>query len=381
LPRPNPVLDRLPEYPTARLEAKRREVRATGRRLFDFGVGDPVEPVPDFIREALVAGVPEDSGYPAAGPAMALCEAAAGYLRRRFDVRLDPGAEILPTSGGKEATFQIPFLVADPGGERVAVAFPDPGYPGYVRGVLFAGAEPVAVPLGSDFRMRLWELPKDVLRRVRMVWINNPHNPSGAVMTEADLRRTWETCREIDALLVADECYVDVWDDVRPPSLLQAAREGVLVLHSLSKRSGLTGYRTGFVAGDPRWVAALRDLRAHVGLTPQDFVNSAAAAAWRDDGHAEDRRQRLARRKRRFVGFLKSKGYEIVASEATFYVWARPPGGRSGLEEAERLLRNGIVAAPGDWFSLGSAGSGYVRFAVCPGDEELEEAIAAWEGA
>jgi len=222
-------------------------------------------------------------------------------------------------------------------------------------------------------------LPREVLRDARLLWINTPHNPSGAVMSKDDLRRTWEVCREHDILLVSDECYLDVWFDDPPASILQVADEGVLALFSLSKRSGMTGYRSGIVAGDPALIAALRSLRTNPGLAPQDFVNAAAAAAWGDDAHAEARRLLFGEKRRLLADLFASVGLEVTASTASFYVWVRAPDG-DGDAFARHLLKAGVLTNPGSFFSVTPAGRDHVRFALVPDLDGCRAAAAALRG-
>jgi succinyldiaminopimelate transaminase len=378
--RTNPRLGQLPTYPTVAIDRVRDRLLAAGRPVYDFGTGDPIEPTPGFIRDRLCASIPDNCRYPTVAGEPAVRTAFAGYARRRLGVTLDPATEILPTSGSKEAVFHLPLLVIDPTADDRAVVFPDPGYSVYYRGTVLAGGEPVPQRLGGDFVQRIWELPREVLRRTRMVWINTPHNPCGAVMAEADLRRTWEVCREHDILLVSDECYVDTWFDTPPPSILNVAREGVLAIFSLSKRSGMTGYRSGIVAGDPVVMKALRELRANPGLAAQDFVNAAAAAAWEDDAHAEARRHIFAAKRAVLLDFLHEAGLEVVASEASFYLWVRAPGGRTGMAYAEELLQAGILTYPGSAFAVTGAGDPYVRLALVPDLATCRAAVEAWRG-
>ncbi len=374
----NPALATLPTYPTVALDRVRDRLRAEGRPVYDFGTGDPTEPTPAFIRDAMCASVPDNCRYPTVVGEPAVREAFAGYAQRRLGVTLDPATQILPTSGSKEAVFHLPLLVIDPAAPDRGVVFPDPGYSVYYRGTVLAGGEPIPQRLSGDFVQRVWELPEAVLQRTRMVWINTPHNPCGAVMTEADLRRTWEVCRAHDILLVSDECYMDTWFDVPPPSILQVASEGVLAMFSLSKRSGMTGYRAGIVAGDPVVMKKLRELRANPGLAPQDFVNTAAAAAWGEDSHADARRHIFAAKRKVLTDFLAEAGVEVVASEASFYLWVRAPGGLSGLAYAEKLLEAGILTYPGASFAVTDAGDAFVRLALVPDVETCRAAVAAW---
>ena len=379
MPRLNPTLTSLSTYPAVELERRKAAVVARGQRLFDFSVGDPTEPTPTFIREALRDAVAPRCGYPSVRGDAKVRGAIADYLDRRFGVGVDPDTQVLPTSGSKEAVFHLPLLVVDPHADDRAVAFPDPGYPAYQRGALFAGGEAIPVPLDGDHVFRPWELPAAVVSKLRMVWLNTPHNPSGAVTPLADLQRAADFCRTHDILLVSDESYADVWlSGDPPPSLLEAGAEGLLVLHSLSKRSGMTGYRSGFLAGDPEIVSQLVALRSNPGLVPQSFVNAAAAAAWSDDAHVAERRALFSAKQALLRAHLADLGLEVVASEAGLYLWVRTPEGRTDEAWALTLLEHGIVVSPGPMFSVCGGGRGFVRLALVPSLVEIEAAIAAW---
>lgn len=360
------------------LDRKRDALLAAGRTVYDFGTGDPIEPTPPFIRDAMLEAVPDNCRYPTVLGDRSVREAFAGYAKRRLGVEIDPATQVIPSSGTKEAVFHLPLLTIDPDAPDRGIVFPDPGYSVYYRGCVLAGGEPIPQALHGDFRQRVWELDRDVLRRTRMVWVNSPHNPTGAVLSRDDLLRTWEVCREHDILLVSDECYLDVWFDEAPASMLQVATEGVISLFSLSKRSGMTGYRSGMIAGDPKVIAKLRTLRTNPGLAPQDFVNAAAAVAWADDAHAEERRAIFAAKRALLVDFLREAGLEIVASEASFYLWVRVPAGFTGMTYAEHLLGAGLLTNPGAFFSVTPAGDAYVRLALVPDLPTCEAAIAAW---
>ncbi|MFT5582940.1 MAG: LL-diaminopimelate aminotransferase [Cognaticolwellia sp.] len=374
----NPVLDQLSTYPTVALDKKKAAVRARGVELFDFGTGDPIEPTPAFITQAIHNAIPLISQYPTVAGSLELRQAIAGYSQRRFGCELDPETQILPTSGSKEVCFHLPMLVIDRQASDRTVIFPDPGYPPYQRGTLFAGGTPHAQVLTGDYKQRIWELPKELLAQTRLVWINSPHNPSGAVLNREDLRRTWETCREHNILLASDECYMDVYDLEPPPSILEVATEGVIAVHSLSKRSGMTGYRSGFVAGDPKWIQVFRRFRVNPGVVPQDTINAGATVAWQDDEHPEMRRETLRAKKALFRGFFEEVGLETAASEATFYFWIRTPDGVDEHRYADHLMEAGIVVSPGTYFGLDGAGQGFVRIAMVPELVNCERAIQVW---
>lgn len=376
----NPLLDHLPTYPTVVLDRIRDQLLAAGKPVYDFGTGDPTEPTPAFIREAMLGAVPDNCRYPTIRGDRSVRAAFAGYAQRRFGVELNPDTQILPSSGSKEVVFHLPLLTIDAHAPDRGVIFPDPGYSVCYRGTVLAGGRPIPHRLSGDFVQRAWELPKELLQETRLLWINSPHNPSGSVLSLDDLRRTWEVCREYDILLCSDECYADVWYDSPPPSILQVSTEGVLAIFSLSKRSGMTGYRTGITAGDPKVMARLHQLRTNPGLAPQDFVNAAATAAWSDDSHAAERRGIFARKRAILLNFLQQAGLDVTASHAGFYLWVRVPAPfPNGSAYAEHLLKAGILTNPGTAFAVTDAADSYVRLALVPDEERCLEAVEAWK--
>ena len=372
----NPVLNRIQKNLSVELEERRKALAAQGKRLFDFGLGDPKEPTPPFIREAVRAAVPDVSQYPSAAGTAALRRACAGYVRRRFGVELDPETQIAPCAGAKEAIFQLPLAFAgDPA--RTRVVMPDPGYPTYEVGARFAGLTPLQVPLtaANRFLIEPEALGEALLRETLIFWVSYPHNPTGAIAPRDYLERVGRAAKEFGFVVVSDECYADIYFGEPPVSMLEVQVENVVAVHSCSKRSGMTGYRSGFMAGDRDLVATLKRLRSHPGLASPEFVPAAATVAWSDDAHATERREIFRRKRDRFLRFFAEKGLVADASDATLYIWLRVPSGRTASGYALRLLDEGIVVAPGTAFG---AGEGYVRVALVPTLEECEEAIAAW---
>jgi succinyldiaminopimelate transaminase len=374
----NPVLSELPAYPLVRLDERRQELRESGVRLFDFGTGDPREPTDDGIRSALIRAVPEISSYPSSLGTGTLREAFRGFMRRRHGVELDPAREVLPASGSKEAIFHAPLAFVHPSHERRGVAYGTPGYPVYERGTLFAGGEPLPILLNREdgFLLR----PEDIdPERTRAVWINYPHNPTGATATRSYLEEVAAFCEAHDVLLFSDECYNDVYEGDPPPSILEFRRERTLAFVSLSKRSGMTGYRSAMMAGDEEMISALKKLRPSIGAASPTFVQEAAAYAWSDDGHVEERNLVFSEKRELFVRFFEGAGIEFLPTDASLYLWASVPGEYGGDDEAYalRLLEEGIIVAPGS--SFGPGGEGYFRVALVPGVEECREAISRWE--
>lgn len=372
----NPRLAAVPTYAQVRLDAAKQQALAAGRTLFDLGVGDPREPTPAFIRDALRAAVPDVSQYPSSFGSPALRKTIAGYLKRVFGVDADPEREIFVSAGSKEAVFHAPLAFLDPASDRRGVIFPDPGYPIYEAGTILAGGEPLPVPLdpAAGFLLEPDRLPRETVARARILWLCYPHNPTGAVASKSHLERVARFAEEHDLLIFADECYAELGGNGRAPSLLEVTRRRVLVFHSLSKRSGMTGYRSGFVAGDPELVAAYRRLRPLAGTGSPDFVQAAAAAAWADDAHVAERRTTFEAKRGVFRRFFAEAGLD-ASGDGALYLWVRVPTKETADAYAERLVDAGIVVAPGTFFG---AGEGYVRVALVPTLEDCQAAVAAW---
>jgi succinyldiaminopimelate transaminase len=366
----SPVLEALPTYPFVRLDDARKQIVGAGLELIDFGMGDPREPTPAFIREALATSIEEISQYPRAVGLPVLREAVGVWIERRYGVELDPHAELVPTLGSKEAIFSFAQIVVDAGSEKRLVVVTEPGYPVQERGALFAHAEPRVAPLQEEHGFLPDLAAIDFWDRIAIFWVNYPNNPTGATAPLSFFEELAEQARRHDFYLCSDEAYSELWFDEPPASAIQVAdRTNVVVFNTLSKRSSMTGYRSGFVAAQPDVVAALRKFRPTVGTAPQEFVQHASVAAWSDEQHVEDVREVYRRKRETIVAALEDRGARIAGSAATFYLWVEA---REGA--VERLLAEGVVVTPGEYF--GSAGAGYLRIALVPTQEQCERAAA-----
>ena len=354
----SPTLIGLRTYPFVRLTEARRRLEAEAIDVIDFGVGEPREETPPFIRAALAEALTPLSSYPLAEGLAELREAIAGWTRRRFGVALDPETEVVPTLGSKEAVFHLAQVL---GGEVVVV--PQPAYPVYERGAVFAGKEVVELPLRADagFLPDLDAVSADIWRRTAILWLNYPNNPTAATAPLGLYERAAALAREHDFVVASDEAYSELYFGPEPPaSALQVAdRTNVAVFNTLSKRSSMPGYRSGFVAGDAELVAALKRYRPNVGVAPQDFVQRAAAAAWGDEAHVDGVRDLYRAKREVLLPALEARGLRHAGGDATFFLWLEAPPG-----EHERLLEHGLVLAPGEFF--GPAGDGYLRLALVP---------------
>ena len=376
----SPVLERQSTYPFVRLNEAARRVEARGVEVIDFGTGDPREATDPLIRQALVDGLRDRMGYPLAQGLPELREAIAGWAGRRFGVRLDPGTQVIPTLGSKEAIFSLAQVVVDLEAGKDTVAYTEPGYPVYERGALFAHARPLALPLHErhGFLPDLDAIDEETWSRLAVLWVNYPNNPTCATAPLGFYERAAELAREHGFVLASDEAYTELWFEEPPASALQLADpSNVAVFNTLSKRSSMTGYRSGFVAGDPALVGALKAFRPTVGTAPQEFVQRASVVAWGDEAHVERTRALYGRKRELFLDLFRRKGVRVAGSEATMYLWLEVPGAESSEAFAERLLERGVLVAPGSY--LGAAGEGYFRLALVPSEDECARAVAILE--
>ena len=373
----SPALAATGTYPFVQLEQAKRRLADAGVELIDFGKGDPREPTDPMIRRALAESLTEISTYPLAEGLPELRGAVAGWCERRFGVPLDPDTEIVPTYGSKEAIFLLAQVVVDRDGEKPLVVTTQPGYPVPDRGATFAGADVEQLPLeeANGFLPDLDAVREETWERAAIVWINYPNNPTGAVAPLDFLRRAAELSREHEFLLACDEAYSELWFDSPPHSALEVRDHGnVAVFNTLSKRSSMTGYRSGFVAAAPELIGTLRQYRPSLGTAPQEFVQRASIVAWDDEEHVERTRATYRRKRDALLPTLESKGLRIAGGRsATMFLWIEAPSD----DVAERLLEHGIIVSPGTFF--GSAGEGYFRLALVPTEEECRRAATILE--
>jgi succinyldiaminopimelate transaminase len=355
---------RLPAFPWDRLGRYREQAAAHPGGIVDLSIGTPVDPVPPAVRAALAAAA-DSPGYPQVAGTTQLREAAAGFLARRHGVSVSPGA-VLPVIGTKEFIASLPALLGC--GKGDTVVYPELAYPTYEIGARLVGADAVA----ADGLASLGP------RRARLVWVNSPANPTGRVLPAPHLRKMADWARERGAVLASDECYLDLAWDAEPVSVLHpgvsgGTMDGLLAVHSLSKRSNLAGYRAGFVTGDPALVAELLEVRRHAGLMMPAPVQAAMAAALADDTHAEQQRARYAARRARLRAALEQAGWTIEHSEAGLYLWATRPG-QDCWDGVGALAGAGILVAPGEFY--GPAGKHHIRVALTGTDERIDAAAA-----
>ena len=365
-------------YAFEEVDKKVEELKARGVRPIDFGVGDPTTPTPAFIRRAAAEALEtrRSSGYPSYVGSLEFRQAVAAWAQRRFGVALDPASEISSTIGSKEAVFNFHEGVVDPGD---IVLCPSPGYPPYSRGTLFAEGRPYQLPLssGSGFRVDFASIPEEVAKRAKVLWLNYPNSPSGAVVDEAFYREALAFARPRGIIVASDEAYSEIYFGAPPVSCLNVAKEGVLVFQSLSKRSAMTGYRIGWVMGDPELVAIFRKTKTNIDSGTPTFLQDAAVAALGEEEHVEGFRREYRAKRDLLCAALVKAGLPDCTPASTLYVWQRVPKGMSSVQFATFLLdeKLAIVTTPGSWIAEPTAdgknpGEGYVRFALVPSLED-----------
>ena len=372
----------LGSYAFADVDREVSKLRERGIEPIDFGVGDPTVPTPEVVRRATAEAVEtrRSAGYPSYIGADEFREAVSAWSERRFGVQLDPATEISSTAGAKEAVFNFHEAVVDPGD---LVLCPTPGYPPYSRGTLFAEGEPyhLALLAERDFLLDLDAIPSDVARRAKVLWINYPNSPSGAVAPRAFLQQVLEFAASYDLIIASDEAYSEIYFGEPPLSMLNVSKERVLAFNSLSKRSAMTCYRVGWVAGDPDLVDLFRQVKTNLDSGTPTFIQDGAVAALNDETHVRAFREEYRHKRDLLCAALGEAGLPDCTPAATLYVWQRVPEHLSAVEFATALLQPdiGIVTTPGSWIAetnpgQPNPGEDYVRFALVPSVADTERA-------
>ena len=368
----------LPPYLFAAIDAAKRAALAAGKDLVDLGVGDPDRPTPTFILRAMERALrdPANHRYALDQGMPEFRRAIADWYGRRFGVRLDPEREILPLIGSKEGIAHLPWAFINPG-DRVLT--PDPGYPPYRTGAILAGGIPLTLPLTEDhaFLPRLTDIRRMARRGVKLLYLNYPNNPTGAVAPLSFFRDVVGLAHRYGFLVAHDAAYSELaFDGVRPPSLLQVpgARSVAIEFHSLSKTFNMTGWRIGWACGNPQAVAALAKVKLNVDSGIFQAIQIAGTAALRAPASVLQPLLAMYQRRRDLlINGLSAHGWPATPPQATFYLWVRTPPRLSSAGAAERLLQAGVIVTPGNGF--GAAGEGYLRLALTIPESRIREAL------
>jgi succinyldiaminopimelate transaminase len=361
-----------PPYPYERLDALARLADSLPGGIVDCSIGTPCDPVPDAVARAAADAVEGAMGYPASAGGAPLRAAAAAWITRRFDVPIGP-ANVAACVGTKEFVTSLPQLLRLRNPRRDTVLYPAVAYPSYEMGAILAGCRAVPVPVDAAWHLDLDAIGDDDAERALVLWVNEPGNPTASVATSAWLQSVAAWGRERGVIVASDECYVEYAPE--PATILKSGLDGVLALHSLSKRSNAAGMRVGFYAGDDDLVTYLLETRKHAGLMVPTPMQAAAVAALGDDDHVAEQRSRYAERRALTRDALAPHGLVHDGGSCLFYLWMRSEGGADdGWEIAARLAHEaGLLVSPGDLY--GTVGVDHVRIALVQPRERMELAF------
>jgi LL-diaminopimelate aminotransferase len=371
-------LDLVPPYLFAELERKIDEKAKAGIDVISLGIGDPDLPTPPAVVEEMQrqVGRPETHRYPSNRGLQAFRRSVSDFYADRFGVDIDPETEVVPVLGGKEGVAHIAFACVEPGDVCLS---PEPGYPPYTSGPLFAGADIHYLPLREDlgFAPDLDGIPADVLVRAKLLFLNYPNNPTGAIVPDSLFLRAVELAREHDLIVVHDNAYSEIaFDGYRPPSFLatDGAKDVGVEIFSLSKGWNMTGWRVAWVAGSAEVVERYRSLKTNLDSGMFDALQLAAVAALTGARDFPAEMSEIYRRRRDLmIDALAAIGLSASPPKATPYIWVRVPEGYNSASFTELVLEEAaVVVSPGP--SFGPSGEGYVRISLTVADERLEEA-------
>jgi len=373
-------LDKLPPYLFVEINKNIAEKKARGEDIISFAIGDPDTPTPQHIIEELCKSArdPANHGYPQTAGLPELRQAIARWYSNRFGVKLDPNKEVLPLIGSKEGVGHISFCLIDQG--EIALV-PNPGYPVYSMSTLLAGGRPYFLPLTeeNDFLPDLESVPRRIADKAKLLWLNYPNNPTGAVADVAFFQKAVHFARKNNLAICHDAPYTEVaFDGYRPPSLMQIpeSREVSIEFHSLSKTYNMTGWRIGMAVGNSKMIDALFRFKSNIDSGIPLAIQQAAIEALNgpQDGIAEQNAI-YQRRRDRLVRALNNIGLRARLPKASFYVWARIPDGYTSVQFTTELLDKANVAVtPGTGY--GTAGEGYIRLSLTVPDDRLDEGIS-----
>ena len=370
-------INELPPYLFAEIDRRKRQALSQGVDLIDLGIGDPDIPTPSVVVEKLLEGAskPANHRYPNSSGMLEFREAVANWYKSRFNVKLDPGTEVVSLIGSKEGIGNMAVAFVDPG-DVVLVA--SPCYPVYHIGTSFSGGKNFFLPLKREnhFLPDLDAIPPDIAKQAKLLWINYPNNPTGAVADKTFFERVVEFAKRYNVIVCNDAAYTEMgYDGYRPMSFLEVegGREVGIEFHSLSKTFNMTGWRIGMAVGNPELVGGLAQAKSNLDSGIFQAIQEAGSEALRlGDQIVEPSRNIYQERRDILVDGLRAVGLQCDKPRATFYVWVSCPRGLSSADFTAKLLDEaGVVTTPGNGF--GEAGEGYVRFTVCVDKERLRE--------
>ncbi|MFN3966224.1 MAG: LL-diaminopimelate aminotransferase [Endomicrobiia bacterium] len=373
-------LKKLPPYLFVEIDRKKKELIEKGVDVINMGVGDPDLPTPEHIVQAGQEALknPKYHQYPF-GPGMRIFrQAIAQWYKKRFDVTLDPEKEIHSLIGSKEGIGHLPLAFVNPGD---VVLVPDPGYPVYKTGTIFAGGIPYYLPLleKNDFLPDLRKIPSKILKRTKILFLNYPNNPTSATATKKFFIEVVKFAKKYNIIVAHDAAYSEIYFNENNPPIsflsVPGAKDIGIEFHSLSKTYNMTGWRCGWVCGNENIVKGLSTVKDNYDSGLFSAIQYAGVVALTDSQECVEKNRKIYRERRDTLYYgLKKLGWKLKKPEATFYLWARTPSGKSSIETSEKLLTSaGVVATPG--VGLGDSGEGYIRFALTVDVNRIKEAL------
>lgn len=377
--KPATRVEKIPPYLFARIDKKKTEARARGIDLIDFGIGDPDIPTPQNIIDVMnkAVGDPKNHQYPSYEGMPAFRETVAGWYSKRFGATLDPATEVVTLIGSKEGIAHIPWAYVESGDYTLV---PSPGYPVYKIATVFAGGTPYMMDLTEEnsFLPEFDKIPEDVCRKAKILFLNYPNNPTGAVADDTFYEKAVAFAKKYDILLCHDAAYSEIaYEGYKPKSIFafDPEKRHSIEFHSLSKTYCMTGWRIGFAVGNAEAISNLGKLKTNIDSGAFQAIQYAGIEAITgDQTSVEVLNRRLQKRRDMVVEGLAAVGIKVPAPKATFYIWARVPKGYTSADFCERLIdEQGIVVTPGSGF--GDAGEGYFRISITIGEERIEEAM------
>jgi len=379
----NSVVKNLTSFAFDDIDDMFRELQKKGITPIDFGIGDPKDPTPEFIRNAAKLSMDKNAsrGYPLYAGTSEYRNSISSWMQKRFGVTVDADKEVLAAIGAKEMVFNLPNAFVEPGDY---ILIPNPGYPPYLKGSLFSRAIPYFMNLTkeNDFLPDLEAIPANVLNKTKILWLNYPNNPTSGIASLAFLKKAVEFGKKHNILVINDECHSEMYYDEqhKPHSILEVTKVGVLSINSLSKRSCMTGWRVGWIAGDAKLIEATKKLKTNIDSGIPYFIQDAAIAALSDETHVEEQRKRLKAKRDILVEAFVKAGLDNCSPNGTFYIWQKLPDTITGIQLCKKLLEPeyGIVVSPGSFLTEtidgNNIGGHYVRLALVPSIDECKTA-------
>ena len=371
-------MKKIPPYLFVELDRLKAEKQKQGVDVIDLGVGDPDLPTPEPIVEAAKKALenPANHKYPSNRGLLSFRKACADYMRRRFGLSFSPETEITALIGSKEGIAHFPLAFVNPGD---IVLCPEPAYPVYHLGAILCDAEPYYLPLKweNSFFPKLSEIPSEVLKKAKILWLNYPNNPTGAVATKEFFKEVVNFAKKYDIIVAHDAAYVELYFEEPPLSIFEVdgAKDVAIEFHSLSKTFCMTGWRIAFAVGNENLISALAKVKSNIDSGVFNAVQEAGAFALNNFEELVPPLRKVFKERRDFMKeSLKKLGYEFLEPEATFYLWVKTPKGLSSQEFCKKVIEEcGIVVTPGNGF--GPSGEGYFRIALTVDVNRLKEAV------